>query len=453
MHPLIKYKKNKPVGIRPVFVVFSDAYQELTLVRTGLLDDLISKYQVIIIVGSVIVRDHLQSHYESSPIATFIYQDRPPSWSDRVVQNLIARKYEKYSGPFRKTRRKTARSRKRLLGIIKSMALHIMAKIMPETILLFVRNHALSDRFLDGLFKRYRPVLTILSWGGAYEPCPMVHRSARKFGCKTISVDATWDCMDERTVIPKVDRLLVWNEPMKEEAVARHRYDPRNISVIGPLRCDFYRRQEYRVSRAAFFEAHGLDTNRRLVTLAINRGDPEIYCRIVDLLIEAEKEKRLCRPIQIYVRLAPWSNPEVFHRIKDYGLVRVQASYHFGERTMVKKEEIIETVNLLKHTDILVSVLSTLILESVYFDTPNVSLRFPEFKTLYERDFLLPLYETGGVAFVDDMPAMLQAVNRYLADHHQDAGGRNAILQRLCHGGDGLVKTRVLREIEQLIRK
>lgn len=451
MHPLIKYKKNKLVGIRPVFVVFSDAYQELTLVRTGLLDDLISKYQVIIIVGSELVKDHIQLHYRSTPIAIFVCSDRTASWWDRVIQALIACKYEKFAGPFRQARRKTARSKKLFLGIIKSLLLHAVARITPETVLLFIKNHVLSDSSLDELYKSNRPVLTILSWGGVYAPCPLVHRSAKKFGCKTISVDASWDCMDELTVIPKLDKLLVWNDSMKAEAVKKHRYDPQNVSVVGPLRCDFYRRSEYRVSRETFFEKHGLDCSRKLVTLAINRGDPETYCQIVDLLIKADKEKRLCHPIHIYIRLAPWSNPESFRRIREYGLVRVQASYDFGGGILVRKEEIVETVNLLQYTDVLLSVLSTLILESAYFDTPNISLRLPEFQTLYERDFLRLLFETRGVAFVDDMPALLQAVNRYLTDPQQDAQDRNAILQRLCYGGDGMVKSRVLAEIDQII--
>ncbi len=370
-----------------------------------------------------------------------------------MIQALIACKYEKFSGPFRQARRKAARSKKHLLGIIKSLILHAAARITPEAVLLFIKNHALSISSIDELYKRYQPDLTILSWGGVYAPCPMVQRSARKFGCRTISVDASWDCMDELSVIPKLDKLLVWNEFMKEEAIQKHRYDPRNISIVGPLRCDFYRRQENKVNKEIFFEKHGLDCQRRLVTLAINRGDPETYCRIVDMLIKADQEKHLCCPIQIYVRLAPWSNPESFQRIKEYNLVRVQASYNFGGGTLVREEEIVETVNLLQHTDVLLSVLSTLILESAYFDTPNISLRFPEFQSLYERDFLRPLFETGGVAFVDDVPALLQAVNRYLADPQQDASGRIEIIQRLCHGGDSMVKKRVLAEISQIIDK
>jgi hypothetical protein len=443
--------KQKEIGL--VFVVFSDPYQELTLVRTGFLDDLISNYRVVVMVGSALIRDHLQSHFGTSAIDVILYEDRQPSRSDQLLQALLTCKYEKNAGPFRRAQRNAARLKKSLLGKFKSLVLYMAAKIAPEKVLLLVQNCFLSDQFLDNLYKRYKPILTVLTWGGAYGPCPMVIRSATKLGCKTISVDATWDCMDELAVIPKVDKLLVWNEAMKEEAIARHRYDPRNVSVVGPLRCDFYRRKEYKISKEAFFEAHGFDTNRRLITIAINRGDPETYCRLVDLLIKADEERQLCHPIQIYVRLAPWSYPHAFQRISKHNLVRVEASYHFEGKSLVQEKEIIETVNLLLHTNILVSVLSTLILESAYFDIPNISLHFPEFKSLYERDFLHPLSETGGVTFVDDIPAVLQAVNKYLISPEQDANGRNAILNRLCHGGDGQVNGRVLSEIEQLIRK
>jgi hypothetical protein len=329
--------------------------------------------------------------------------------------------------------------------------LRVLAGIVPERILLIIRDHIFSDPVLDGLFKQYRPALTIVSWGGVYSPCPMVLRSAEKFGSLTISVDASWDCMDEVSVIPKVNRLLVWNEPMKEEAIAKHGYDQRHVSVSGPLRCDAYRSPESVVPRSACFEMLGLDAGRKLITLAINRGTPDVYCGVVKSLLLEDEEDRLAHPIQVYVRLAPWSRPEAFSEIASHPLVKIGKSYSFETASMVQEEEIALTVNLLCHTDVLITVLSTLILESSYFSIPNISLRFPEFRALYERDFIAPLYETGGVTFVDDMLSLITAVNQYLADPGLHAKGRQTILQRLCHGGEGMVKERVLAEIDRLL--
>jgi len=175
----------------------------------------------------------------------------------------------------------------RALHKAKSGILRALSAVVPERAILAVQTRAFADRFLDGLFKRHRPALTVLSWGGVCDPCPMVVRSARKHGCRTISLDASWDCMDELAVVPKLDRLLVWNEAMKAEAVARHRYDPGRVSAAGLLRCDDYPRRGGWVDRGRFLAERGFDPDRRLVTLAVNRGDPAVYLRVVTALLDA----------------------------------------------------------------------------------------------------------------------------------------------------------------------
>lgn len=448
---LPKQQKN-PEEKRTIFVVFSDAYQELTLIRTGLLDDLRAKFETILIVPSQLVKKHIFAYFGYTKINIFVFQDISTSLMQKIIDALIARKYAKYAGPCRRRRWEEYRAPSNLLKRIRGMVIHVLARILPESILLFIQNHLLSDVFLDAMFKRYKPVLTILSWGAAYDPCPKVVRSAKKFGSKTISVDASWDCMDELSVIPKVDRLLVWNEAMKKEAIVRHRYDPRRVSVVGPLRCDFYRRPDFLIDRDTFFQKHRLYRDRKLITLAVNRGDSEIYSNVLRALVQADEKKRFVHPIQLILRLAPWSNPDDFYDIGKHPLVLIETSYSFDKDTLVSKEEISDTAGLLQHTDVLVSVLSTLILESVYFNTPNISLLFPEFKALYQRDFITPLFEMGGVTFVDDIPALLHAVNRYLSNPHADEKGRKAILKDLCYNGDGKVKARVLSEVNQLIK-
>jgi hypothetical protein len=444
-------KRESHSGIRKtIFLVFSAEYQELTFVQTGLLTDLSSKFRCICIVPSEKIRDHLNNYFMDDAPDIHVYREHQESTNERNIRALLARKYAKNAGPYRKLRRRRIQTAGKPIAILKSTLFTIAAWIIPEWMLVLTRDSLFSDASLDALFRRHRPVLAILSWGGVYGPCPMVIRSAKKAGCKTISADASWDCMDELSVIPKVDRLLVWNGAMKAEAVTRHRYNPDDVMPVGLLRCDFYRRNEYLAGRETFFENHGFEGNRKLVTLAVNGRHPETWRRVVHALLGEDGENRPLHPIQVYVRLAPWSDPADFKEFELHPHVTVRTGYRIDGPTLLKEEEIAETVNLLRHTDVLVSVLSTLILESVCFDTPNISLRFEEFRSLYERDCMAPLFEMGGVAFADDIPRMIEAVNRYLSDRAADKEGRSVILQRLCNGGNGKVKTRVLNEIVKM---
>jgi hypothetical protein len=258
--------------------------------------------------------------------------------------------------------------------------------------------------------------------------------------------------MDECAVVPRVDRLLVWNEAMKAEAVAKHGYEPSRVSVIGLLRCDDFGRLGGRIEREAFLAERGFAPDRKLITIVVNsRGRPDVFVRAATALLDADREKTLGPPIQVLVRLAPRSNPADFAVLEAHPHARLDSSFDFGADVPVADADVAKTAALLRHTDILISVVSTLILESACFATPNIALRFPEFREFYERDFLSPLFETGGVRVVEDVPSLLDAVRLYLVRPERDAEGRAAIRQRLCYGADGLAKTRALREIARIL--
>ena len=180
-------------------------------------------------------------------------------------------------------------------------------------------------------------------------------------------------------------------------------------------------------------------------------GSESAFIRIIKMLCDAEDIDSFCCRIQLFVRLDPDSDRSLYGELEGNPLVTISRGFFFYSESMINRNEIIDTASLLRHTDVVISVLSTFILESSYFDKPNISLRFEEFLQLYERDFLDPLYETGGVTFANDFPALVEALNRHLSTPQENAAARLSILRDLCAGGDGRVLERVMNEIDRLL--
>ena len=68
-----------------------------------------------------------------------------------------------------------------------------------------------------------------------------------------MAVDPSWDNFTNKLLpVRRVDRLVVWNDLMKQQAIELHGYDPEGIRVAGTPQWDLYFREGVTISREAF---------------------------------------------------------------------------------------------------------------------------------------------------------------------------------------------------------
>ena len=74
---------------------------------------------------------------------------------------------------------------------------------------------------MEPLFDRYEPVLVMAANPGlVFSEVPLL-RTARRRGVRSMAIDPSWDNFTNKLIpVRQVDRLVVWNEIMKEQAVA-----------------------------------------------------------------------------------------------------------------------------------------------------------------------------------------------------------------------------------------
>ena len=87
---------------------------------------------------------------------------------------------------------------------------------------------------MEELFDRHQPVLVVAANPGlVFSEVPLL-RTARRRGVRSMAIDPSWDNFTNKLIpVRQVDRLVVWNEIMKQQAIDLHGYAAAAVSVAG----------------------------------------------------------------------------------------------------------------------------------------------------------------------------------------------------------------------------
>ena len=78
-----------------------------------------------------------------------------------------------------------------------------------------------------------------------------------------MAVDPSWDNFTNKLMpVRRVDRLIVWNDLMKQQAVELHGYAPDEVRVAGTPQWDLYFRPGPVIPREAFFSRRSAPIRR-----------------------------------------------------------------------------------------------------------------------------------------------------------------------------------------------
>ncbi len=99
--------------------------------------------------------------------------------------------------------------------------------------------------------------------GVVASPQPDYLQSAKGLGLRTALCVWSWDHLSSKAIVRNVpDRLFVWNETQRDEAVRFHGVDPARVIVTGAQCFDQWFDRQASVDRAAFCQRVGLPADR-----------------------------------------------------------------------------------------------------------------------------------------------------------------------------------------------
>src|SRR5215467_7107749 len=217
-----------------------------TILRGGLVDRLLAAHDgVEVVIASPLVRDAAFAREFERPRVTL--EDLPPHQLEGLEARLMALIQAGYLDSAVtesvKIRREEA-TRKKTVRFIR--AKRLLAGLLAPSMLRKPTRYDLIDRLIahrwaGDLFDRYRPALLVTSSPGLiFAEVPLL-RTAVQHSVRTIAVEPSWDNFTNKLIpVKRVDRIVVWNDIMKRQAVELHGYAPDDVHVGGPPHWDRY---------------------------------------------------------------------------------------------------------------------------------------------------------------------------------------------------------------------
>jgi hypothetical protein len=353
-------------------------------------------------------------------------------------------------------------------------AKHWLARTLTPSMVARPTRYDLSDRLVshpvaESIFDRYKPAMLVTSSPGLIlSEVPLLRTAARR-GVWTMAIDPSWDNFTNKLLpVRRVNRLVVWNDLMKQQAIELHGYTDDAVKVAGTPQWDRYFRDGVSISREAFVERIGADPARKLLTLTTTPRElfPH-HDHVLRIMLAAIRSARFEHPAQILVRLHPRDDRAhyaEFERVPEIVLekpFRQTVKAADGLAVDVTADAQQHLADTLRHSDVIINVASTIAIEAAIFDTPVVNIAFDgetpsEFARSARRYYRFTHYENitrhQAVRVADTPDALVAEINRYLVDPSLDAAGRRQVLLEQCQFVDGRSAERVAQAVVDDLR-
>ena len=350
------------------------------------------------------------------------------------------------------------RTRKLFFPIIKVLIAILHNSHLARKILVQIQ-HFFTPNIYSDLFDKYEPGLVVASTPG-WRQDRYILREAIKQGITTASVIIGWDNTSSYSLPgAKVDWITCWSDIQKEELVNGSDWRPNRINISGIPSYDGYFREEWKLSRSKYFERHSLDPERKLISYACSFISFSPNIQNIEALVKVIAAEQLVEPSQLLIRLHPNHFLEI-PRFKDEmkkinDLAMKYPTVHLvepvalgGDLGHYSGEDMPEKSSMMAHSDVMVTVYSTMALEASIHGTPVISLCIDS-AAGWPDNFSLDLSQIGEwpthIRFItsgagreaQSLIELKKALNYYLKFPDIDKQSRQDFVSRECTYVDG----------------
>ncbi|MCA2961115.1 MAG: hypothetical protein IOD12_12750 [Silvanigrellales bacterium] len=303
--------------------------------------------------------------------------------------------------------------------------------------------------------------------GQKFADVPFLGAAARR-GIPSLATVYSWDNLTAKgAFIEKPDRLLVWNEWMKEEAVNYHGYDPAFVEVTGSPSYDAFARLRGAADanlRSVFFESLGFNPNLPLVSLCTI---PPLYfgsCHawIAREVLSAVDDGRLpC--FQLLVRPHPLDSTD--YASLDHPLLRVDCSKDSLTAPLANwvpgRGHLDRLAMTMVFSQVVLNIASTITIDACFFDTPVVTLaidaplRLKDYdgsvRRYYDYTHFKRVVECRAAPLVESLDELFSSIREALADPALRRSERAEVARSMCHVVDGTASEKMAESFSRFV--
>lgn len=366
-------------------------------------------------------------------------------------------------------------NRRRLLMPLAYLAIAVLRRSrLARRALVWLQQRFHSDIYAD-LFADYQPDLIVSSTPG-WRADRYLLREAHALGIPTATVIVGWDNPSSYSIPgAPVDYANCWSEIQERELVLGSDWPPEYVHIGGIPIYDGYLSGRWAMDRAQYFDLHGLDPNRKLLSYACSFVSFSPNIQNVEALADLVEGEKLAEPCQLLVRLHPNHFLDV-HLFQDErerirALARGSSLIHVVEPVPIggsmgrySGEDMDEKASMLAHADVFLTVYSTMVVEAAVHDRPVVSVCL-DHPTGWDapRKYTLPLSEIGGWPthqrfresgagiVTANREELCEAINHYLCHPEADLEARREFVRREITFTDGSAGWRTGRYLRDLV--
>lgn len=334
--------------------------------------------------------------------------------------------------------------------------------------ILLLRNFAWARRLLvqmqnrftpdpglyTDLFDRYHPDMVIASTPG-WRLDRYLLREASRRGIPNMTVIVGWDNSSSYNISgADVQWATCWSQLQKDELVLGSDWDPQRVHIGGIPSYDGYFRRQWLMPREEYFKLHNLDPNRKLISYASSFVHFAPNFPNIEALARLVSSDALAEPSQLLIRLHPshfQDKPKIFaeERQRVFDLEKKYPHVHVvqpvalgGSLGYYGGEDMDEKSSMMAYSDVLVTVYSTMLVETAVHDTPMIAATIDVPGGWNKPNkFSLSLKEIGdwpthkrfreakAGRVASDEKQLLEALNLYLQDRSVDSAERKTFVE------------------------
>ena len=352
-----------------------------------------------------------------------------------------------------------ATGKRKLLMPVMKLAVTVMHYSKLARKLMQRMQRQFVPHLYDDLFEKYAPEMVVASTPG-WRFDKYLLREAAARGITTTTVIVGWDNSCSYNLSgADMDYATCWSELQKQELVLGSDWDPEKVNIGGIPSYDGYFLNEWVMPKEDYFELHGLDSTRKLISYASSFVSFSPNIQNIEALAELVNEDALAEPSQLLVRLHPnhFMNKGRFAAEREAvrEMVKTMPHVHLvepvalgGELGHYSGEDMPEKTSMMAHSDVFVTVYSTMVVETAIHRTPIIA-ECIDHEVGWTENFYLPLSEISdwethrrfieakAGTVVLDKESLKDALNLYLQNPTHDAAAQEKFIEDECTFTDG----------------